>query len=127
MGFTLPVEEIQIRDRHLLELRRLLVEAHEPFRLRIGQRLDQHGIDDAEDGGVDADAERQCENSNQSYYSAFEQHPRPVAQILEQRLHSSPPGQDSGFRIQDSVWSSSADDSRRIISRLPAREFPRIL
>src|SRR5271170_5596065 len=38
---------------------RRLARQHEITRLRVGQGLEQDGVDDAEDGGVGADAERQ--------------------------------------------------------------------
>ena len=79
---ALPVEEVQIRNRHLLELRRLLVNAHQLFRLWIRQRLDQHRIDDAKDGRVRANAERQGQQRDDRNHSPFEQHPHRVAQVF---------------------------------------------
>ena len=34
----------------------------EPFRVLVRQRTKEHGFEDAEDGGVGADAEGQCED-----------------------------------------------------------------
>src|ERR1039458_3083958 len=35
----------------------VLVERHQPFRVRIRQRAQQHGVDDAEDGAVHSDSQ----------------------------------------------------------------------
>ena len=35
---------------------------HDPLGLRIWERPQHHAVDDAEDSGVGADPERQCEN-----------------------------------------------------------------
>ena len=58
-----------LRRRHAelvdVEAGRNLLDADELVGVRVGQRLDQHAIDDAEDRGVGADAERQREHDGQ--------------------------------------------------------------
>ena len=45
--------------------RRLAVDRHQPIGVRIRQRPQQHGVDDAEHGGVGADAERQRQDGDE--------------------------------------------------------------
>ena len=47
------------------------VEVNEPLRLRIGQRPEQHVVDDAEDGGVRADPEREREHGDEGEARRF--------------------------------------------------------
>ncbi len=56
------------------------------FRFRIWQRTQQHGIDDAEDRRVRADAQRQREDGNQGESGILQQHSRAVTKILQQVL-----------------------------------------
>ncbi len=61
---ALPVVEIrgghrEARHPGKRRLRRHVKDAHQPIRLVERQRSQQHRVDDAEDGGVGADAERQ--------------------------------------------------------------------
>src|SRR5207342_2590480 len=56
-----PVDECRGRGITTVRLARVdLAEPNEPVRLRVGQRTQQHAIDDAEDrrGSADAEAER---------------------------------------------------------------------
>src|SRR5262245_6041142 len=57
-------------------------EHHHAFRLRIGQRTQQYGVDDAEDRRVRADAECERENGDESEHSIFSEHPHAVTQVL---------------------------------------------
>jgi hypothetical protein len=59
------------------------------IRLTIRQRAQDHRINDAEDGGGCADAERQSQNRNQSESGRFAQLAKGVANILEDRFHGS--------------------------------------
>ena len=62
----LPIEIIGQRDRIILSRPGRFVQDHDPVGVRIRQRPKQDGVDDAEDRGVRADAERKCQNSDQS-------------------------------------------------------------
>src|SRR5262245_43546635 len=57
-------------------------ERHHPFRLRVWQRTQQNGVDDAEDRRVRADAECECENGDESEYSVFSEHSHAITQVL---------------------------------------------
>src|SRR5690242_764767 len=54
-----PVSEVWIRDRHLIQHRTFLVEKNEPIGLFIRKWTQQHRVNNAEDRGVCADAERE--------------------------------------------------------------------
>ena len=42
-----------------------LLDQHQPIAVLVGQRLEQHAVDDAEDGGVGADPETQRQDGQQ--------------------------------------------------------------
>ncbi len=48
---------------------------HNAVGLVIGKRSQQGGVDHAEDGGVDADAERQCQHGNSGEAGVFPEKP----------------------------------------------------
>ena len=54
-----PVLEVGIRDERPVAARPRLPQHHQPVRLAVGQGREHHAVDDAEDRGVGADAERQ--------------------------------------------------------------------
>ena len=60
---------------------------HEPIRLLERQRPQQHGVDDAEDGGVGADAEREHGDDRERERRGAEQDPEGVAEIGKERAH----------------------------------------
>src|SRR5262249_20958548 len=84
---TLPVEEIQIGDRHLLEVRRAFLDSHQPVRLRIRQRFEQHRVDDAEDRRIGADPQGQREHRDGRNHLPLEQHSHRIANVFEERIH----------------------------------------
>src|SRR5581483_10734238 len=47
------------------DARRQMPHAGQAVRSRIGQRLEENSVNDAEDGGVSADAERQCQQRDE--------------------------------------------------------------
>src|SRR5439155_24578768 len=61
----------------------------EPVRSRIGQRLEQHGVDRAEDGGIGADAEREREHGDEREGGAFGERADGEAEVLEEGVHHS--------------------------------------
>ena len=60
----------------------MLVMNSEPLRMRIRQRLEQHAVDDAEDGGVGADAERERQDRDRGVARALGQGAEGVAHVL---------------------------------------------
>src|SRR5205085_1717608 len=65
----------------------VLAQNHDATGIWIWQRSQQHGIDDTEDGGVRADAERNREHGDGSEAGLFGQHSQGKTNILEQRVH----------------------------------------
>src|SRR5438876_1113001 len=61
----------------------------EPVRSGVRQRLEQHGVDRAEDGRVGTGAEREGEHSDQREAGALGEGADGVAQVLEERVHHS--------------------------------------
>ena len=59
-----PVEKRGRGDREAAELLQDLVHAHERVGLRVGERTQQHAVDDAEDRAAGADAERQRQDGD---------------------------------------------------------------
>src|SRR6266568_9478295 len=74
-------------------------EDYQPVRLRIGQGLDDPGIDVAENGSVRSNAQRQCQNSNRGERTILRQHSRAIAQVLPKRLHQPLPASGSFFTL----------------------------
>jgi hypothetical protein len=69
-----PVEVIWISYGHLAEFRPRFGKLEQLRRFRIWKRSQQHGIDDAEDRGVCADAERERERRDRSKARIFCEH-----------------------------------------------------
>ena len=67
--------------------RRLAPGEDDAFGVRIRERLEENGVDDAEDGGAGADAEREGEYGDDREARRFREHSQAILQILEQRLH----------------------------------------
>ena len=79
----LPVEKIARRTGKLGELRQFRLTDHQqPVGFGERQRPKQDRVDDREDGGVGADAERQCNDGYSREARRFQQHARPVADVL---------------------------------------------
>ena len=55
--------------------------------VRHRQGTQQHRIEHAEDGGVGADAQRQCEYGNHGEARAVRQHARGIPQVFLQGFH----------------------------------------
>jgi hypothetical protein len=49
----------------------------------IGKRLEEERVDNAEDGGIRADADRQCGDSNQAEARRATQHANGVCEVFE--------------------------------------------
>jgi hypothetical protein len=79
------VAKRKLRERDAV-LRGLLAEGHHAIRLRERQRLEQHRVDDAEDGGVGADAERQGKNRDRAIGGLLPQHARAVGHVSPENL-----------------------------------------
>ena len=74
------VREGELRQRGAI-LRGLLAERHQAIRLGEWQRLEQDGVDDAENRGVAANPEREREDGDRAVGGLLPQHARPVAHV----------------------------------------------
>ena len=63
------------------------VDGHQRLRARVGQRPQQHGVDDAEDGAVGADAERQRQHRRQRVTLVRAQRAQGEADVLRDVVH----------------------------------------
>ena len=80
----LPVEKVERRDAVALAARRLLEHADDAVGVRVGQRLQQQSVDEAEDGGVGADAERERQQRHGRESRAPRQGSHGISQVLQQ-------------------------------------------
>jgi hypothetical protein len=80
-----------IRNRHgearNAQLVVLLPYPHQPIGVLVGQRLERDGVNDAIDGGVGADAERQRGNGDEGEHRRAPQGPRRLFQIVKKHSH----------------------------------------
>lgn len=67
--------------------RELAVDDHQPVRIAVGQRLEEHGVGHAEDRGVGPDPERQGHGGQQGEAGAAEQQAASVTEVLDQGFH----------------------------------------
>ena len=84
------VDEAGIRERAIAALgRAVLAEEADDLTRRIGagQRPDHQAVDDAEDAGVDADAERQDADGGEREARMLEEKARAVAKVLPECPH----------------------------------------
>ncbi len=89
--------------------------------MRIGQRLQQHSIHQAENRGVCADAQRQRQHRHHREPRIFPQGARAVAQVLQQRLQPRP----SPLIVGRVLNTPALPSSRRADSRARAGDSPR--
>ena len=66
-----------------------VVEAERDHALRLGirKRTKKNGVNEAENGGVGADAKRERENHDRGKSGGLREHPDRVFQVLHQRAH----------------------------------------
>ncbi len=60
---------------------------HQLFGIIKRQRPQQHGVDDAEDGSVCADSQREGHNRDHAHARGLEHHANPVTDVLPERFH----------------------------------------
>jgi hypothetical protein len=78
------IGEVEIRrqpERAGIQTGRDVPQAHELVRLRVRQRLEQHGVDDTEDRGVRADSEREREHGRERERGPAQQPAKRIAKI----------------------------------------------
>ena len=83
----LPVKVVQCRDSVAATARRFFQHADDPFRLTIGQWLQQNAIDKTENRGIGADSNRERQDRDRGKSRTLPERPYSVAQILNQFFH----------------------------------------
>ena len=87
----LPIEIIRERNGKILARPGRFVQHHDPIGIWIRKRPKQNGINDAKNGGVGANAEREGQHRDKSECRLFCQHPQGISKILENGMHGSYP------------------------------------
>ena len=77
--------------------RRRLLHDDQPIAVLVGQRLQQHAVDHAEDGGVGANAQAKGKNGQRGVAGALDQGPGPVSQVGDQGLEPAHAAGIAGF------------------------------
>ena len=86
-ALPLPVEHVQSRTARVrqAEVRVEGSDAHEPVRIAIRQRAEQHGVHDAEDRGVRPDAQGEREHGHGGETGAFEELAKSEAKVVHRQ------------------------------------------
>jgi hypothetical protein len=86
-GGLLPVAHVEERRAApVARFQLLFVEHHDPIGVGVRIRLEDHAVDDAEDGGVEADAEAETENGDRREALAVPERAESVAEVAEHAL-----------------------------------------
>jgi hypothetical protein len=75
-------------------------QSHEPVRLLVGERLQEHRVDDAEQRDVRADAERQAEYRYEREARRFDQLAAGIAQVVHAPILPHPPSLRERFELR---------------------------
>ena len=101
-----------------------LMEHDQLAAVAVGQRSQQHAVDDAEDGGVGADAQRHGEDDDQREAGAAAQVAQAVANVLRGRFEEPATASDRGRRLLPPA--TVAEQAKRFTAcrlvRHPARD-----
>ena len=84
VALMLPIEEVRGRDAVVTAAGRLFPDLEDPFGVRVGERLQQCPIHEAEDGAVGADAEGQGQHRHGREGVAPGQGAEAVADVLRE-------------------------------------------
>ena len=87
VGLRAQVLEVEMRDGEIPRIP-LIRRRHDDERRGIGnrQRAEQHGVDQAEDRRVRADAERERQNRDRAEARALPEHPDGVFEVLKKHV-----------------------------------------
>jgi hypothetical protein len=128
---ALPLPILEIRNRHLLPKRgrallqdRVIAERHNPVGVAIRQRLQQHGIHDAEHGRVGADPERHDENGKRRETGTPSQAPPRIPEIPQQVADVIHASHIAAFLlVQCNSIQRAKRDAARLLGRGPAADL----
>ncbi len=82
-GLCTVIEKVRRGSGGIAPTRKNAPEEDKALGFGKGQRLKQHAIYSAENGGVGTDAQRQCEHGNGGEPRALAQCAQPVAKVLQ--------------------------------------------
>ncbi len=119
------LDELRAVDRKLIEpqLREPAADQNELARARIRQRPKQHAVDDAEDRGVGADAERQREHGDDREAGRARQSANRVARVLRELVQPlAAPHVARDFANGRDIAEVAARVATRVARRLAARD-----
>ena len=85
---ALPVEEVGISERSLVEPGHFFIDGDELAGLRVGQRIEQHAVDYRKERSVGADAERERQNGDGGEGRRLGEQAECVTQVLEESVHA---------------------------------------
>ena len=93
------VHELGGRAAAVDALRRSRLQHHQPVGVGKRHRLEEDGVDDREDRGVGADAERQRRHRRGGEAPALPEHPQRLPQVLEEAFNHGGPNYVSGLPV----------------------------
>src|SRR2546427_623412 len=102
------------------DLRKMALNEHKTFRVRIGQRPQEHSVYYRENGAVDAKAESECEERDQGKGGTFAEHTQPVAEISPAHLQNRFPARRANdFLRAFEIAALQAHGAKRILAAHP--------
>ena len=90
-GLGSPGVEVDRRGRGAVAFRKGVHELDHAVRFGIGERLEQDGVDDGEDGGVGSDAEGESGDGSYGERWTADEHAEGVAEVAEKVAHGGVP------------------------------------
>ena len=90
MAVFLPVEEVGIGDGTFLEGRRLGVDGDQFVGARERQWIEEHAVDDREQGGVGSDSQRERQDGDRGETGILRQYTQSITDILPEAHHWTP-------------------------------------
>ncbi len=115
LGLLAQLDVLGRRDREALvahpAAEELAVQADQPVRLRVGQRLQDHRVDDRKNHRVGADRDAERHDRDQRQGRILEHHPQREADVLQQGVHWIPPSHasDGPLPWPRICWSGGCD------------------
>jgi hypothetical protein len=94
---ALPIEEIRICNRSLIELRRLPVDRGQPVGIGERQWIEQDAIYNGKKRGIRPDAQGERQNRDQREPWVLSQHPHGVFHVLHECSHACTSPADTSF------------------------------
>ena len=81
----IPARDLNASAHWIGQVRQALPHKDQPRRIGVGEGLENDGVDDAEDGGIRANAERQHSNAGQRIAGTAAESACSVAEVTDER------------------------------------------